>query len=189
MNAVGLPVACGAARSTSPPARCSTPRTFCVAKYRSATSPTKNGAAMAAIGLTVNGQWVSVSMPRLVMNTAMVVYQAPQMKNWRNIMTLSRAVGVLAAAAGEDGRDVADIARGSGGGGRTRAASCRGRPRARPRGGLVWRADRAASTARRDAARGGARRRPRPIYAPRRGALTAAPDGAPPRPRRGGAAL
>jgi hypothetical protein len=43
----------------------------------------------------------------------------------------------------------------------------------------VWRADRAASTARRDAARGGARRRPRPIYAPRRGALTAAPDGAP----------
>jgi hypothetical protein len=73
---------------------------------------------MAATGFTVYGHEVSVSIPWLRMNTAMVVYQAPQMKNWRNIMTLSRAVGVLlAAVAGEDARDAADIARGSGGGG------------------------------------------------------------------------
>src|SRR5436309_3990366 len=41
---------------------------------------------MAATGFTVYGQCVSFGMPWLVMNTAMDVYQAPQMKNWRNII-------------------------------------------------------------------------------------------------------
>src|SRR5438477_1426389 len=41
---------------------------------------------MAATGLTVYGQCVSVAMPWFVMYTAMDVYQAPQMKNWRNII-------------------------------------------------------------------------------------------------------
>src|SRR5467141_1729987 len=41
---------------------------------------------MAATGFTVYGQCVSFGMPWLVMNTAMDVYHAPQMKNWRNII-------------------------------------------------------------------------------------------------------
>src|SRR6266446_633897 len=41
---------------------------------------------MAATGFTVYGQCVSFGMPWLVMYTAMEVYQAPQMKNWRNII-------------------------------------------------------------------------------------------------------
>src|SRR5207249_9033987 len=60
--------------------------TFCVSKNRSATRPTKNGAATAATGFTVNGQKVCVSMPWFAMYTAIVVYHAPQMKNWRNII-------------------------------------------------------------------------------------------------------
>ena len=44
---------------------------------------------MAATGLTVNGQCVRSAMLWLVINTAMLVYQAPQTKNWRNIMVLS----------------------------------------------------------------------------------------------------
>ncbi len=67
MNPKGAPVAWGTASITRPPSTCSTPSTFSVAKYRSATSPRKNGAAMAAMGFTVNGQWVSVSMPWAVM--------------------------------------------------------------------------------------------------------------------------
>src|SRR5688500_10091284 len=47
---------------------------------------------MAAMGFTVKGQCVSVSIPSLLMYTAMVVYQAPQTKNWRNIIKLSRAL-------------------------------------------------------------------------------------------------
>src|SRR6476620_4080402 len=90
MNSVGFPAMRGVASSTSPPSRCSTPSAFCVAKYRSATSPTKNGAAIAAIGFTLNGQELSVAMPWLLMYTAMVVYHAPQMKNWRNIIALRR---------------------------------------------------------------------------------------------------
>jgi hypothetical protein len=74
------------------------PKTRSVAKKRSATSPTKNGAAMAAIGLTVKGQWVSVPIPWFVMYTAIVVYQAPQTKNCRNIMTESRAFTPFTAA-------------------------------------------------------------------------------------------
>src|SRR5206468_9561194 len=35
----------------------------------------------------VYGQCVSVPMPWFVMYTAIVVYHAPQMKNWRNIIT------------------------------------------------------------------------------------------------------
>src|SRR5687767_1348070 len=38
-------------------------------------------------------------MPLLVMKTATVVYQAPQMKNWRNIITLSRVVSSAGAGA------------------------------------------------------------------------------------------
>src|SRR6478752_9767691 len=90
MNSVGFPAMRGVASSTSPPSRCSTPSAFCVAKYRSATSPTKNGAAIAAIGFTRKGQELSVAMPWLLMYTAMVVYHAPQMKNWRNIIALRR---------------------------------------------------------------------------------------------------
>src|SRR2546422_2417146 len=41
---------------------------------------------MAATGFTVYGQCVSVPMPWFVMYTAMDVYHAPQMKNWRNII-------------------------------------------------------------------------------------------------------
>jgi len=53
MNMTGAPVARGTVNITRPPSRCSTPNTFSVAKYRSATSPRKNGATMAAIGFTV----------------------------------------------------------------------------------------------------------------------------------------
>src|SRR5437879_1823754 len=42
---------------------------------------------MAATGFTVYGQCVSVPMPWFVMYTAIDVYHAPQMKNWRNIIT------------------------------------------------------------------------------------------------------
>src|SRR5215468_367849 len=52
-------------------------------------SPRKNGATIAAIGFTVYGQNVSVPIPWFVMYTAIVVYQAPQMKNCRNIITES----------------------------------------------------------------------------------------------------
>src|SRR4051812_804025 len=90
MNSVGFPAVRGTASSTSPPMRCSTPSAFCVAKYRSATSPTKKGAAIAAIGFTLNGQELSVAMPWLLMYTAMVVYHAPQMKNSRNIIAPRR---------------------------------------------------------------------------------------------------
>src|SRR5688572_143077 len=90
MNSVGVADVAGVASRTSPPSRCSVPSAFCVAKYRSATSPTKNGAAIAAMGLTVYGQKVSVSIPWLLMYTAMVVYHAPQMKNCRNIMAPRR---------------------------------------------------------------------------------------------------
>src|SRR5215203_2538089 len=90
MKSVGVPDVDGVTSSTSPPMRCSVPSAFCVAKYRSATSPTKNGAAMAAMGFTVYGQKVSVPMPWLLMYTAMVVYHAPQMKNSRNIMAPRR---------------------------------------------------------------------------------------------------
>jgi hypothetical protein len=90
MNSVGVPDVAGVASSTSPPSRCSVPSAFWVAKYRSATSPTKNGAAIAAIGFTVYGQKVSVPMPWLLMYTAMVVYHAPQMKNSRNIIAPRR---------------------------------------------------------------------------------------------------
>src|SRR3954469_15832278 len=90
MNSVGLPAVRGTASSTSPPMRCSTPSAFCVAKYRSATSPTKKGAAIAAIGFTLNGQELSVAMPWLLIYTAIVVYHAPQMKNSRNIMAPRR---------------------------------------------------------------------------------------------------
>src|SRR5678815_3523937 len=90
MNSVGVPVVDGVMSSTSPPSRCSVPSAFCVAKYRSATSPTKKGAAMAAMGFTVYGQKVSFSMPWLLMYTPTVVYHAPQMKNSRNIMAPRR---------------------------------------------------------------------------------------------------
>src|SRR6188768_2531761 len=90
MNSVGVPDTDGVTSSTSPPSRCSVPSAFCVAKYRSATSPTKKGAAMAAMGFTVYGQKVSVPMPWLLMYTAMDVYHAPQMKNSRNIMAPRR---------------------------------------------------------------------------------------------------
>src|SRR5216683_1141121 len=86
MNVVGSAEKRGAAKRITPPSRCRVPRTFSVAKYRSATRPRKNGATMAATGLTVYGQCVSVAMPWFVMYTAMDVYQAPQMKNWRNII-------------------------------------------------------------------------------------------------------
>ena len=42
------------------------------------------------MGFTVYGQKVSVPMPWLIMYTAMVVYHAPQMKNWRNIIAPRR---------------------------------------------------------------------------------------------------
>ena len=99
-KSVGSSVVRGTASSTSPPAMCSTPSTFCVAKNRSAMSPTKNGAAIAAIGFTVYGQCVSVPIPRAVMNTAIVVYHAPQMKNWRNIITDSRTLTFICGAPG-----------------------------------------------------------------------------------------
>src|SRR5712664_1122318 len=86
MNVSGEPVKRGTAQRTKPPSTCRTPRTLSVAKYRSATSPRKNGATMAATGFTVYGQWVSVAIPWFVIYTAMDVYQAPQMKNWRNII-------------------------------------------------------------------------------------------------------
>src|SRR5688500_4187003 len=92
MKSVGVAVVCGTASRIAPPSRCSAPSTFCVAKKRSATRPTKKGATMAAIGFTVNGQCVSVSIPWLVMYTAIVVYQAPQTKNCRNIIRLRRVV-------------------------------------------------------------------------------------------------
>ena len=63
MNVVGSAANCGVAKRSSPPSRCSVARTFSVAKYRSATRPRKNGATIAATGLTVYGQWVSVAMP------------------------------------------------------------------------------------------------------------------------------
>src|SRR5206468_12363808 len=44
---------------------------------------------MAATGFTVYGQCVSVPMPWFVMYTAIDVYHAPQMKNWRNIIVES----------------------------------------------------------------------------------------------------
>src|SRR5829696_8306189 len=90
MNSVGVADVDGVASSTRPPSRCRVPSAFWVAKYRSATKPTKNGAAIAAIGFTVYGQKVSVLMPWLLMYTAMVVYHAPQMKNSRNIMAPRR---------------------------------------------------------------------------------------------------
>jgi len=56
MNVDGEPVARGTRNITTAPSRCRTPSTRSVAKYRSATSPRKNGATIAAIGFTVNGQ-------------------------------------------------------------------------------------------------------------------------------------
>ena len=53
---------------------------------------------MAATGLTVKGQCVSVPIFWLVMYTAIVVYHAPQMKNSRNIITESRVRIPLMAA-------------------------------------------------------------------------------------------
>ena len=98
MNSVGLPDVCGAASSSTPPTRRRMPKTRSVAKNRSATRPTKNGAAIAAIGLTVYGQCVSVYIPWFVMYTAIVVYHAPQTKNCRNIMTESRPITPFMAA-------------------------------------------------------------------------------------------
>jgi hypothetical protein len=63
MNSVGLPTVCGAESSSSPPSRWRIPRTRSVAKNLSATRPTKKGAAIAAIGLTVYGQCVRVPIP------------------------------------------------------------------------------------------------------------------------------
>src|SRR6266542_3011783 len=41
---------------------------------------------MAAMGFTWYGQEVSVAIPCAAMKFPIVVYQAPQMKNWRNII-------------------------------------------------------------------------------------------------------
>jgi len=56
MNVDGEPVAPGTKNMMMPPRMCSVPSTFSVEKYRSAMRPRKNGATIAAIGLTVNGQ-------------------------------------------------------------------------------------------------------------------------------------
>ena len=53
---------------------------------------------MAAMGLTVNAQCVSVSIFCVVMYTAIVVYHAPQMKNSKNIIAESRVRVPLMAA-------------------------------------------------------------------------------------------
>src|SRR5436189_825865 len=44
---------------------------------------------MAAMGFTWYGQEVSVAIPCAAMKFPIVVYQAPQMKNWRNIIVES----------------------------------------------------------------------------------------------------
>ena len=53
MKSVGVAVVAGTMNITTPPSRCRTPSTFSAAKYRSAMRPRKNGAMMAATGLTV----------------------------------------------------------------------------------------------------------------------------------------
>ena len=69
-----------------------TPKTFWAAKYRSAIIPIKNGATIMDIENAVYAlpTWEPVAS-RLVKRYLLICpYQAPQIKNWRNIMTDSR---------------------------------------------------------------------------------------------------
>src|SRR5699024_2334661 len=71
--------------------RCITPHIRSALKYRSAISPTINGAIMAPQDWVAKAEpiWVPVALRLLAKKVPSVTNQAPQTKNSRNIITLS----------------------------------------------------------------------------------------------------